>query len=151
MIPLLDNIRSVYNVGSILRTCEGFGIKEIILSGITPTPNHPRMNKTGLGTGHMINWQTVNNGVEKVKELILDGYQIISMENSSSAIPLTKLREFNIENKLCLVFGNENLGIDPDIQEISDFIVKIPMCGEKESFNVSVAFGIAAFYFSTTI
>ena len=146
IIPLLDNIRSVYNVGSIIRTCEGFGIREIILSGITPTPVHPRMDKTGLGSIQNIKWHFANNGLQKVIELKANGFQVISLESSQTAIPIGQVNKTILQKHLCLVVGNEKHGIDPEIQKISDLVIAIPMSGEKESFNVSVAFGIAAYH-----
>ncbi len=146
MIPLLDNIRSVYNVGSIIRTCEGLGIGEIILAGITPTPDHPRMNKTSLGAIPKLKWHYLHNGLKAVTDMKSKGYQIISLESTRSALPIEKVHKKDLYGKICLVAGNENLGIDPAIQELSDMVVAIPMSGEKESFNVSVAFGIAAFH-----
>ncbi|MCJ7518916.1 MAG: hypothetical protein MUO42_04510 [Anaerolineaceae bacterium] len=148
IIPLLDNIRSVYNVGSIIRTCEGFGIKEIILSGITPTPDHPRMNKTGLGTIPNIKWRTSDNGFKKAIKLKANGFQIICLENTQAAISIGQVNRDLLFEHLCLVVGNENLGVDPEIQKISDLVIAIPMAGEKESFNVSVAFGIAVYHLS---
>ena len=147
IIPLLDNIRSVYNVGSIIRTCEGLGIEEIVLAGITPKPDHPRMNKTGLGAIPNLKWTYAKNGFMKVKELKSKGFQIISLESSRSSIPIEQVSKKILKEHLCLVVGNENLGIDPEIQNFSDLIVAIPMAGDKESFNVSVAFGIAAYHF----
>ena len=146
MIALLDNIRSVYNVGSIIRTCEGLGIGEIILVGITPTPEHPRMNKTGLGAIPNLKWQYVKNGFHMACELKSLGYQLVSLESAKTALPIESLNKKDFKEPACLIVGNENLGVDPEIQKISDLVVAIPMGGEKESFNVSVAFGIAAFY-----
>jgi len=146
MVLLLDNIRSVYNVGSIIRTCEGLGIREIILGGITPTPDHPRMNKTGLGAIPNIKWQYVNNTLKKSADLKSRGYQLICLESTQTALSIDSVDGNDLRNPVCLVVGNENLGVDPGIQAISDLVVAIPMAGEKESFNVSVAFGIAAFY-----
>lgn len=146
LIALLDNIRSVYNVGSIIRTCEGLGIKEIILAGITPTPDHPRMNKTGLGAIPNLKWQYVKNGLKKASEAKSKGYQLVSLENSQTALPIEQVTKNDLKERICLVVGNENLGVDPEIQKLSDLVVAIPMAGEKESFNVSVAFGIAAFH-----
>ena len=150
-IVLLDNIRSVYNVGSMIRTCEGFGIREIILSGITPKPDHPRMNKTGLGSIPKINWQYANNGVQEVYQLKEKGFQIISLENTPTSQQLTQVTKSGIRENICLVVGNENLGIDPEIQALSDLVVAIPMSGDKESFNVSVAFGIAAYHLTMVV
>ncbi len=149
IIPLLDNIRSVYNVGSMIRTCEGFGIHQIILSGISPLPDHPRMDKTGLGAIPEITWKHTNNGLKKVIELKATGYQIISLENMPSSLPIASITKSMIQARLCLVAGNENLGIDPEILRISDLVAAIPMGGKKESFNVSVAFGIAVFHLLT--
>jgi tRNA G18 (ribose-2'-O)-methylase SpoU len=146
IVPHLDNIRSVYNVGSMLRTCEGFGIDEIVLAGITPTPKHPKMNKTGLGSSDRIKWQYFENGFRKAEELKSRGLQLISFENSSNAIPLPYLDKKLLNPNICIVFGNENLGIDPGILEISDIVSSIPMVGKKESYNVSVAFGIALYF-----
>jgi len=146
IIPLLDNIRSVYNVGSIIRTSEGFGIKEIILSGISPTPDHPRMNKTGLGAIPNLKWNYAINGLHKAIEMKSSGFQIICLESSRTALPISQVVKEILHKRLCLVVGNENLGVDPEIQKISDMVVAIPMFGEKESFNVSVAFGIAAYH-----
>jgi tRNA G18 (ribose-2'-O)-methylase SpoU len=146
MIAFLDNIRSVYNVGSIIRTCEGLGIGEIILSGITPTPDHQRMNKTSLGAIPNLKWQYVKNGFNAASEMKSNGYQLISLESSRSALPLERVMGKDLIEPICLVVGNETLGVDPEIQKLSDLVVAIPMAGEKESFNVSVAFGIAAFY-----
>jgi tRNA G18 (ribose-2'-O)-methylase SpoU len=147
IIPFLDNIRSVYNVGSIIRTCEGLGIKEIILSGITPSPDHPRMNKTGLGAIPNIKWHHINNGLHEVNVMKSNGFQIISLESSLTALPINQVLRQNLHERICLILGNENLGVDPKIQKLSDLVVAIPMAGEKESFNVSVAFGIAAYHF----
>lgn len=146
MIPLLDNIRSLYNVGSIIRTCEGLGIGEIILAGITPTPDHPRMNKTGLGAIPNLKWHYYKNGFHSAGELRSHGYQLISLENSQTALSIERVTKKDLEESICLVVGNEKLGVDPEIQQISDLVIAIPMAGEKESFNVSVAFGIAAYH-----
>ena len=146
LIVLLDNIRSVYNVGSIFRTCDGLGIKEIYLAGITPTPDHPRLAKTGLGAEDQISWIYRNNTVDLVQELRERGFQFIGLECTEGAIPV---QEFDLQVKnqpFCLISGNERLGIDPEIQKMCDALVCIPMSGVKESLNVSVAFAIAAFY-----
>jgi len=109
MIVLLDNIRSVYNVGSIFRTCEGLGIEEIILAGITSTPEHPRMNKTGLGAIPNLKWQYVKNGFDKAGKLKSLGYQLISLESTKTAFPIEAVKKKVIKGPVCLVVGNENL------------------------------------------
>ncbi len=145
-IALLDNIRSVYNVGSIFRTCEGLGVTEMILAGITPTPDHPRLSKTGLGAEQNISWEHKNNAFLALSQLRDEGVFIIGLECTDKAKPLQKCNENLNDKNLCLVVGNERLGIDPVVQDLCDLLVCIPMKGVKESFNVSVAFAIAAFY-----
>lgn len=144
---LLDNLRSVYNVGSIFRTCEGFGIGNILLCGITPIPEHPRMKKTSLGAENCISWTYSNNSIDAVKKLRTQNYFIVGLENTFSSVSIQEIDKNIINKPLCLVLGNEKLGIDPDIQRLCDLLVYIPMTGVKESFNVSVALGIAAYQF----
>lgn len=146
LVVLLDNLRSVYNVGSIFRTCEGLGINNIYLTGISPTPDHPRLLKTGLGAEKNISWIYRNNAIDQVNELRKRGFYVIGLECTESAIPLQEFDLQGIDQPVCLIAGNERLGIDPEIQKISDSLVCIPMNGVKESLNVSVAFAIAAFY-----
>lgn len=146
LVVLLDNIRSVYNVGSIFRTCDGLGIKEIYLAGISPTPDHPRLAKTGLGAEDHISWIYQNNAIDIVNMLRERGFQLIGLECMDSAIPL---QDFNFQGKeqpVCLIAGNERLGIDPEIQKMCNALICIPMSGVKESLNVSIAFAIAGFY-----
>jgi len=143
---LLDNIRSVYNVGSIFRTCEGLGVKEIFLAGITPTPNHPRLSKTGLGAENLVNWRYENNAVDMVHLLHQENYLIIGLECMPDAENLRDLQIKDSNQPLCLVVGNERLGIDPDVLNLCNHLVCIPMQGTKQSFNVSVAFAIAAYH-----
>lgn len=142
-VALLDNVRSIYNVGSILRTCEGLGITQVYLCGITPIPDNPQMKKTSLGAEHNILWEYSNNSLVMLELLRNRGFYIVGLENEKGAIPI---HEFLIAQKpTCLVIGNEQLGIDPYVLKNCDSVISIPMCGEKESFNVSVAFGIAAY------
>ena len=146
LVVLLDNIRSVYNVGSIFRTCEGLGINEIYLAGISPTPDHPRLAKTGLGAEGHVSWIYRNNAVDLVHELRKRKFNLLGLECTNGAIPI---QEFDLQVKnqpICLITGNERLGIDPEIQELCDTLICIPMSGVKESLNVSVAFAIASFY-----
>ncbi|MBM3136793.1 MAG: TrmH family RNA methyltransferase [Chloroflexi bacterium] len=146
LVVLLDNIRSMYNVGSIFRTCEGLGIKDIYLAGITPTPENDRLAKTGLGAEDMIRWSHHNNALVLVNELRDRGFFLLGLECTQSAINLDKFVLPMIGQPVCLIAGNERLGIDPEIQNKCDALVCIPMQGKKESLNVSVAFAITAFY-----
>ena len=147
---LLDNLRSVYNVGSIFRTCEGLGINEIFLAGITPTPNHPRLQKTSLGAENSVAWKYECNTIDVINQLLQKNYQVIGLECSGVSIPIGEFKNVDQNRPICLVAGNEQLGIDPAAQDLCDDLLCIPMMGVKESLNVSIAFAIAAFYFTNT-
>lgn len=145
IIPILDNIRSIHNVGSIFRTANGFGISRIILGGISPTPNHHSFAKTSLGAEKTIAWEHTRNTFVLITELKQNGFQIISLENTPHSIPLDNLSNGQLSAKILLVLGNEKMGVDPGILRASDILLSIPMQGSKQSHNVCVAFGIAIF------
>lgn len=154
-----DKIRSIYNVGSIIRTSEFSGnVKKIYLGGYTPTPDHPKMAKTSLGAEKNIEWETIKQPLRLIKKLKQEKYFIISLETklkgkSKDVIEINKRVENIFDNKIkikypCLfIVGNEVDGIDKKILKQSDLILEIPMMGKvKESLNVSVAFGIGLYY-----
>ncbi|HQP09592.1 MAG TPA: TrmH family RNA methyltransferase, partial [Anaerolineaceae bacterium] len=138
---LLDNIRSAHNVGSIFRTADGAGVSEILLSGITPSPDHPGARKTSLGAENTIPWKQTWNALETCKQYQAQGYQLIVLEKIHGAVPITAVNKYLTGSKILLVVGNENIGIDPEILQIADKVTFLPMAGRKESLNVSVAFG----------
>jgi tRNA G18 (ribose-2'-O)-methylase SpoU len=146
LVIMLDNIRSVYNVGSIFRTCEGLGIQKIFLTGISPTPDHTRLAKTGLGAEEFIPWSYRNNALDQVNELRKQGFFLLGLECTEDAKAIQKFALQTDGQPVCLIVGNERLGIDPEIQKMCDALVCIPMSGIKESLNVSVAFAIAAYH-----
>lgn len=143
---LLDNIRSVYNVGSILRSADGFKIDRIYICGITPTPDDPKIRKTGLGAEKDGSWSYSPNSLLKAKELIKEGKLLIGLECCQRSKPIFELKPQIRIREMVLVLGNELAGIDPQVRQICDEMVCIPMLGKKSSFNVTIAFGIAAFY-----
>jgi tRNA G18 (ribose-2'-O)-methylase SpoU len=140
----LDNIRSIFNTGSIFRTSEGCGISKLHLGGITPAPSHPRMHKTSLGSENIIPWEQHWNGLSAIQQLKANGYQIISLEYNSNSVPLFSIR--SIPSPVILVAGNENFGIDPAILAESHIVTHLPMTGKKESLNVAIAFSITAYW-----
>jgi tRNA G18 (ribose-2'-O)-methylase SpoU len=144
MIVILDNIRSALNVGSIIRTCDAFGIKEIVLCGLTPDQTNPKVLKTALGAEKNLNFKQFSNTLEAVKYFKEKGLLIISLELTEDAVPVNKIKNGNF----ALVIGNEVSGVSPEVLRESDQVVQIPMQGIKESLNVSVAFGIAAYALS---
>lgn len=141
---LLDNIRSAWNVGSMFRTADGTGIERLYLCGITPTPEHKQVGKTALGSEKRIPWEYASNGVNKTKSLIEQGCQVWGLEDVPGSVNLFDIKEFPVDATIILVAGNEVCGIDPGILELCNRIVAIPMQGVKRSYNVAVAFGIAA-------
>jgi tRNA G18 (ribose-2'-O)-methylase SpoU len=143
-VVVLDNIRSAYNTGSMLRTSDGAGISHGYLCGITPTPLHPRLAKTALTAEIHTSWSYHPNCVELVRQLKNDGFMVFGLETSPGAIDLTTETIFPARN-CALVVGNEVCGIDPAVQALCDRMYLLPMTGIKKSLNVSVSFGIAAY------
>jgi 23S rRNA (guanosine2251-2'-O)-methyltransferase len=149
---VLDNIRSVYNVGAIFRTALGFGLRKIYLCGITPTPNHKNFNKTSLGAERYVYWEKSLNCVEQCKVLQNDGYKIISIETSDNAISILNVNKKTITwNKIAVVVGNEISGVDPQVIALSNLVISIPINGANKSFNVTTAFGIAVYHLANII
>ena len=158
---MLDNIRSTYNVGAILRTAEGFGTKKIILSGYTPRVHDQKLlphlrekldheiGKTALGAENMLDIYASDDIISDLKNLKKQGYQIIGLENNIQNVPIYQLNDPKLKTKLSdkivLILGEEVHGIKNSLYDIIDFFVEIPMQGQKESFNVSVATGIAIY------
>ena len=147
-VVLLDNIRSAWNVGSILRSADGFGYSHAYLCGITPTPEEDAVRKTSLNAEDFVTWSYHKDAVKLVKGLRIEGWKIVSLENEERAFPVEEkalsLRPF----PTVLVVGNELTGVDPGLLNYSDEIIYLPMRGAKQSFNVAVAFGIAAYAMS---
>ncbi len=142
---LLDNIRSTYNVGSMFRAADGAGLRRLYLCGITPTPQNLKVGKTALGAETSIPWEYRRNSVITAQELKNLGYTIFALEASPASQSIFELDSLRNPGPTLLVVGNEICGIDPDILALSDLILRIPMRGQKESLNVSLAFGIAAY------
>jgi 23S rRNA (guanosine2251-2'-O)-methyltransferase len=140
---ILDNIRSAWNVGSIFRTADGVGIKKIYLCGITPAPTNPKVVKTALGAEQNVLWEKHNNCIILSNQLKQKGYRLWVLEDTPEAQPLFQYERSDEVTPIVFVVGNEIAGVDPGIIEISDKVLAIPMQGKKQSYNVSVAFGIA--------
>ena len=144
---VLDNIRSAWNVGSILRSADGFGYSRAYMCGITPTPDNEAVRKTSLGAEYSIPWTYHKNAVILATKLKSQGYRIIALEEHERSISLNNTFEQNSSNPNLLIVGNEITGVDPRLLDLCDEIYHIPMYGEKKSFNVAIAFGIAAYTF----
>lgn len=146
MAVLLDNIRSAWNVGSILRSADGFGFRQAYLCGITPTPENEAVAKTSLGAEEAVPWSHHKDAVKLAKGLRKLGYNFYALEEHERAVDLH--RPPDRSGDAVLVVGNEVAGVDPELLDLCDEILYIPMYGEKSSFNVAIAFGIAAYAFS---
>ncbi len=142
---VVDNVRSAWNVGSMFRSAEGFGIRRVYLCGISATPEHDEVKKTALGAQDIVIWSAHKNAVKLVNDLKAAGKQIWALEGTVASQSLDDLlRECPAPNDLVLVVGNEQTGIDPGVLELADQVVHIEMHGRKQSFNVAVAFAVAA-------
>ena len=141
LVVVLDDIRSLHNIGSVFRTADAFRIECIYLCGITATPPHPEMHKTALGAEFTVDWKYVNNAVETVDNLRSEGYVVYSVEQAEGSIMLDELT-LDRSKKYAVVMGNEVKGVQQDVIDHSDGCIEIPQYGTKHSLNVSVTAGI---------
>lgn len=141
VIAVLDNIRSMHNVGSVFRSADAFLIEAIFLCGYTPQPPHRDINKTALGATETVDWISFANTVEAVQELKNKGYKIYAIEQTEGSISLEKF-SVNSNEKIAVVFGNEVEGVNDEVLQLTDGSIEIPQSGMKHSLNVSVAAGI---------
>lgn len=139
---LLDNIRSAWNVGSILRSADGFEFRHAYLCGITPTPENEEIRKTALGAEDSVTWSVHKDAVKLIRGLKAEGWTVFVLEKTENSRSLNN-REKSAKGTV-LVVGNEVTGVDPGILELADEVVHIPMHGQKRSFNVAIAFAVAA-------
>lgn len=177
MLAILHNIRSMHNVGSMFRTADAAGIEKLYLTGITPAPvdewgkARPQLIKISLGAEKTVEWEQHTSATQLIKKLQKDGYLVVAIEQHRNAILLTEFhnkisgRYFyckllgerigrrkggkgeNKRGNIIFIVGNEVRGLSPAILKRTDAVVEIPMRGKKESLNVAVAFGIAAYWF----
>lgn len=146
IVALLDNIRSIHNVGSMFRSADGAGISRLYLAGVTATPEHPRLKKAALGAQHFIDWHYHPNGVDMALGLKQQSYRLIALERFSPAASSSLFSIPEDDERLALVVGNEKAGVDPGILALCDAVLTLPMIGHKTSLNAAVAFGIAVYY-----
>jgi tRNA G18 (ribose-2'-O)-methylase SpoU len=141
IVIVLDNVRSMHNVGSAFRTADAFLCEKIMLCGITAKPPHREIHKTALGATDSVAWEYLDKTSDAVISLRKRGYKIISVEQADQS---TSLEQYKIESneKLALIFGNEVKGVTDEIVENSDCVIEIPQFGAKHSINVSVSIGI---------
>jgi 23S rRNA (guanosine2251-2'-O)-methyltransferase len=143
---LLDNVRSAWNVGSILRSADGFGFTHAYLCGITPAADREAVTKTSLGAENSVPWTYHKDAVGLVKGLKVEGWRVYALEEDERALDIKDLQSMiSADQPMVLIVGNEVTGVDPELLDLCDQIFYIPMRGEKRSLNVTIAFGVAAF------
>jgi tRNA G18 (ribose-2'-O)-methylase SpoU len=139
---LLDNLRSLYNVGSFFRTADAAGVEKLYLSGITGRPPHKGITKTALGAEETVPWESVPDSLALLNDIRGRHYEIAAIETSSHAVDLFDWRP---SFPVCLLFGNEVDGLSPELTQRADRHIRIPMLGMKHSLNVATAGGIVIY------
>ena len=140
LIVVLDNVRSLHNVGSVFRTSDAFLVEAVYLCGITATPPHAEIHKTALGAEHTVNWEYFENTLDAITKLKQEGYHIAAIEQAENSEMLDSL---SIQDKkYAIILGNEVKGVDQAVMDQCDSCIEIPQYGTKHSLNVSVTSGI---------
>lgn len=147
LIVVLDDVRSMYNVGSVFRTCDAFRVEAVYLCGISCTPPATEIHKTALGAEDAVNWKYFKTALEAVEELKTQGYHVLSVEQVEHS---TKLQKFipQKNKKYAIILGNEVKGVHQEVVDASDGCLEIPQLGTKHSMNVSVTAGIIIYKFA---
>ncbi len=150
LIVVLDDVRSMYNIGSVFRTCDSFRVEALYLCGICQTPPSTEIHKTALGAEDSVSWKYFKTTLEAVAELKKEGYQILSIEQVEHS---TKLQTFIPQKgqRYAVILGNEVKGVHQEVVDISDGCLEIPQLGTKHSMNVSVTAGIIIYKFAETL
>jgi tRNA G18 (ribose-2'-O)-methylase SpoU len=142
VIALLDNIRSLYNVGAFFRTADAVGLESLFLCGITGRPPHRSISKTALGAEASVRWECAADARPVLEQLRVKGYEIAAIETSVRSVDLF---DWEPAFPVCLIFGNEVDGIRPEVSGLADTYVRIPMLGVKHSLNVATAGGVVIY------
>lgn len=146
LVVVLDNVRSLHNIGSVFRTSDAFRVRAIYLCGITAVPPSAEMHKTALGAELTVDWKYFSSTVDAVRELKEKGYAVLAIEQVDGSTMLDEL-ELDIHQKYAIVMGNEVKGVGQDVVDCCDGSVEIPQFGTKHSLNVSVTTGIVIWDF----
>ncbi len=143
---VLDNVRSMHNIGSIFRTSDGFAVEKVVLCGITACPPHREIEKTALGATTSMDWEYYKTPLEAVEQLRSEGYKIIAIEQAENSLMLDTFEPQQGE-KYALIFGNEVNGVSDEVMQVIDACIEIPQFGTKHSFNIVVSAGIVLWDF----
>ncbi|MBR1414626.1 MAG: RNA methyltransferase [Prevotella sp.] len=144
---VLDDVRSMHNVGSVLRTADAFRVEEVVLCGITGCPPHPEIHKTALGAEDSVSWRHCASALEAVKELKAQGVTVLSVEQAEGSTLLPTFQALR-GRRYAVVLGNEVKGVHQEVIDQSDACLEIPQLGTKHSMNVSVTAGIVIYHFA---
>jgi len=150
IVVVMDNIRSMHNVGSVFRTSDGFLIDGICLCGFTPQPPHRDIHKTALGSTETVDWVYYENTVNAVHDLKAKGFKVFAIEQTEGSISLEKFKQIHpeaIAHPMAFIFGNEVDGVDQNVIALCDGVIEIPQWGMKHSLNISVAAAIVLWEF----
>lgn len=150
LVVVLDNVRSLYNVGSVFRTCDAFRIEKLCLCGITAQPPHIEIHKTALGAEDSVEWYYYKDTIECVQDLNKEGYCVLSIEQCEGSTMLNDFRA-DSSSRYAVVMGNEVKGVQQEVVNQSDGCIEIPQFGTKHSMNVSVTTGMIIWEFAKQI
>lgn len=150
LIVVLDDVRSLYNVGSVFRSCDAFRVEAVWLCGITACPPHSEIHKTALGAEDSVTWRHFDTAEEAVNTLHANGYEVLAIEQCEGS---TLLNTFKPEKnkRYAIILGNEVKGVHQSVIDIADGCIEIPQYGTKHSLNVSVTAGIVVWHFASSI
>ena len=148
LVVVLDDVRSMYNVGSVFRTSDAFRVERIMLCGITSTPPHPEIHKTALGAEDSVSWQYCQTALDAVEQLQNEGYTVLAVEQCEGSTLLPSFEPVR-GRKYAVVLGNEVKGVRQEVIDQSDGCLEIPQLGTKHSMNVSVTAGIIIYQFAS--
>jgi len=146
VVVVLDNVRSMHNVGSVFRTADGFSIEKVVLCGITAQPPHREIEKTALGATQSVDWIHFEDTLDAIDALRSEGYQIIAIEQAENSTMLNTFKP-SVNQKYALIFGNEVNGVSDEAMEKIDECIEIPQFGTKHSFNIVISAGIVLWDF----
>lgn len=147
LVVVLDDVRSLHNVGSVFRSSDAFRVESIYLCGITAVPPQPEIHKTALGAEDTVDWKYYQSAVEAVDNLKANGYKVFAIEQVEGSVMLDKL-ELDFTEKYAVVLGNEVKGVQQEVVDHCDGCIEIPQYGTKHSLNVSVTAGIIIWEFA---
>lgn len=146
VVVVLDNVRSMHNVGSVFRTADGFSIEKVVLCGITAQPPHREIEKTALGATQSVDWIHFEDTLVAIDTLREQGYQIIAIEQAENSTMLNTFKPA-VDQKYALIFGNEVNGVSDEAMQKIDSCIEIPQFGTKHSFNIVISAGIVLWDF----